>query len=75
MFRFSNSLLVILLLAAVGSSVGLLLADPERYTYISQIQTCVYPEGTENILFWVVLFGYGMVLFCQGMFTITKYLV
>ena len=66
MFRFSNSLVVILLLSAVGIAVGILVAEPERFVYIPETKTCVFPAPFENKLHWITLSGYTIIIFFQG---------
>ena len=62
-----------MLLAAIGVSVGLVAADPGRFVYVPQTQTCIFPETTDNVLGWAVLAAYVVILFFQGQLMIQKF--
>ena len=66
-FRFSNSLLGIILITAVGSGMGFVLGNPpERTTFDSETQTCVFSDISDNNIIIIVVASYVMLVFFQG---------
>ena len=67
MFRLSNSLLGIILITAVGLGVSFMLGNPpERTTFDSENQTCVFLDFRENNIFIINIASYVMLIFFQG---------
>ena len=66
-FRFSNSLLILILSTAIGIATGLVLSNPpDRIMYIPQTQTCIFPDFAEREVHFVSVAGYAILVFVQG---------
>ena len=67
MFRFSNSLLILILLTAIGIATGLVLSNPpDGIKYSPQIQTCIFLDSSTTKVYFVNVAGYSMLVFGQG---------
>ena len=66
-FRFSNSLLILILLTAIGIATGLVLSNPpDGIKYIPQIQTCIYLDSSTTKVYFVSVAAFTMLVFGQG---------
>ena len=67
MFRFSKSLLILILLTAIGIATGLVLLNPpDGIKYSPQIQTCIYLDSSTRKAYIVTVAAYTILVFVQG---------
>ena len=67
MFRLSNSLFGIIFITAVGLGVSFMLGNPpERTTFDSENQTCVFSDFRDNKISITIILSYVILIFFQG---------
>ena len=65
-YRFSDSLLPTILLTAIASFIGVILAEYHRYDKIRDSKPCEYLNINASYVVPVAIAGYAMIEFTQG---------
>ena len=66
-FRFSNSLLILILLTAIGIATGLVLSNqPDGIIYTPQNQNCIFLDSSSRKMHLVTVAAYTILVFVQG---------